>query len=169
MTMGPGSPSAPSLKYVTQGTYQRDIVLTESQTWTIGTEFEVTDLSDVIIASTVSKDELFSWVRGQIFCYKTGDGFLFEWMLIRQKTADSLPDLNDNAAVELLQKEKRIFARGLVHQPAPEYSKLSAVKFEVFNVGLRYGEELRFVVRPLTAASGTGFLKGLIEWRQVGI
>lgn len=164
-----GSVSTASVSFVTQGTYQRDLIAMEGVAMTTGTEYEVADVSDVITATTANKDELFSWVRGLIFVYIDNLPSMHEYMLIRMKQADALPDLNDAAAVEYLQKEKRILTRGWIHQPLWTYNSLKAVKFELYNLQVPYGEELRFVVRPLTSTAANGYVRGLLEWRQVGV
>lgn len=161
--------SAAAIAFVTQGTYQRDIISLTGQAWTAGTEFEIADVSDVIIADTADKDELFSWVRGQMYIFISGSAAAFEWMLLRQDTADGLPDLNTNSVVEELQKDKRILARGFYLTATHSYQPPPKVKFEVYKVPLRYGEELRLVVRPLSTTADQGTVYGLLEWRQVGV
>lgn len=159
-----------AVAYVTAGTYQRDLIQAEAQAFTQGTEFEISDVSDAIVAATANKDELFSWVRGKVFKFITDGYDCYEWMVLRQNSADALPDLNDNAAVEILQKEKRIYTRGFELVPDPDSGgPVKPIKFELFNVKLRYGEEIRLVIRPLVTTAATGRYYGLIEWRQVGV
>ena len=158
-----------AVEYVTSGTYQRQDWLATAQTQTVGTEYEIAYVSGVIVAETANKNELFSWVRGQVFLYETAQYSAFEWFLVRMDTADAIPNLDDEPTAEKLQREKRIMSRGLICQGHPTYGGLRPIKFEVFNVKLVYGEELRLIIRPLVAsgaAQSTHF--GLLEWRQVG-
>lgn len=161
--------SAAAIAFVTQGTYQRDIVQLTGQAWTAGTEFEIGDISDVIIADTADKDELFSWIRFQGYVYINSTIGIFEWMVLRQETADALPDLNTNSVVEELQKDKRILARGFYMTAYPSYQPPPKIKFELYKVPLRYGEEIRLVFRPLVTTADQGTVQGLLEWRQVGV
>lgn len=165
-----GSGSRSAIEHVTKGTYQRDTVALEGQNWAQGTEFEIPDLAAVILADTADKDELFSWIRGQVFVYDNVAGWSYEWAIIKCDVGDGLQDLNDNSATEILHKEGRLFARGLAMTPGNTYGVARPIKFELFNVNLRYGEELRLVIRPLKATSaGGGYVYGIIEWRQVGV
>jgi hypothetical protein len=160
-------PSAVS--YVTQGTYQREIVGLTAQAWTTGTEFELGTVSDNIVADTADRDELFSWVRLQVALWIGSAYNIYEWMVLRMDSADALPNLNDSATVEGLQKDKRILSRGLEWNPNITYGRPRVVKVELYNVKLRYGEEIRFVVRPLVTTAASGEVQGLLEWRQVGV
>lgn len=163
-----GSFSTTAVSYVTQGTYQREIVNTTAQAWTLGTEFEIPTISDNIVAATANKDELFSWIRANLMVYISGAQMIYEWMLLRMDSADALPDLNTSSVVEELQKDSRILARGFEHIPNGYYAGMRRIKFEKYNLKLRYGEELRLVIRPLTTTADAGTIHGLFEWRQVG-
>lgn len=163
-----GSFSTTAVSYVTQGTYQREIEALSGQAWTSGTEFELETVSDNIVAATANKDELFSWVRGNYIVSISGTNMVYEWMIIRMDSADALPDLNSSSVVEALQKDKRIFARGFEYISNTTYQTPRRIKFELYNVKLRYGEELRLVIRPLSTTADAGIVNGLFEWRQVG-
>lgn len=155
---------------MTKGTYQREIIALSALDWVAGAEYEVTAVASNIIASTAQKDELYSWVRGTLFVYDVTSGITYEWMLIKSVSSDATQDLNDSDVVEKLHKERRIFARGLVLVPDPDAGgPVKPISFQVYNVALPYGEELRLLLRPIRA-SGTanGRIDGLIEWRQVG-
>lgn len=157
--------STTALEHVTRGTYHRASVDTGSQTWTISTELELDELSDVLAAS--GKDEMFSWIRYQFWLYSAASACRFEWMLVKQLSTEALPDMNDDATMEYLFKERKIFARGLMAQTAPTYG-VRMIKGELYNVKLSDGEELRFVIRPMTAGLSDMAEKGLIEYRQIG-
>lgn len=158
-----------SVSYVTQGTYQRELIASTGQAWTAGTEFEVATVSDNIVADTADRDEMYSWVRGMMMLYISAAANIYEWMVLRMDSGDALPDLNTSSVVEALQKDKRILCRGYEYCTHPTYNPPKRVKFELFNVKLRYGEELRFVVRPLITTADAGNIYGLLEWRQVGV
>lgn len=159
----------PAVAYVTRGTYNREIVDLSTITYTPGTEYEVEPIADNIVAATADKDELYSWVRFMAFIHDTASHLVFEWMLIKCPSADATQDLNDSDVVEKLHKDKRLFARGLLLSPDPDQGgPVKPVKFEVFNVYLPYGEELRLVIRPIQSSGGaTGRVHGVLEWRQV--
>lgn len=157
-----------SVSYVTQGTYQRELIASTSQAWTAGTEFEVSTVSDNIVADTADRDEMFSWVRGMLMFYITAASNIYEWMVLRMDSGDALPDLNSSSVVEALQKDKRILSRGFEYVTHPTYNVPKKVKFELYNIKLRYGEEIRFVVRPLVTTADAGNIYGMLEWRQVG-
>lgn len=154
-----------ALEHVTRGTYQRALVEETGQTWAVGTEFEAEDISDVLVAS--GKDEMFSWIRYQLWLYQTDGPCKYEWMLVRQASADPLPDMNDSSVMEYLFKEKKIFSRGLMAQTEDTYG-LRALKAELFNVKLYDGEEIRLVVRPISSVTATGVQRGIVEYRKIG-
>ena len=162
---------APAIQHVTQGTYQREIVDSNALTFVAGTEYEVAVLASNVLADTADKDELFSWVRGMFFVFDTGTYCAFEWMVYKTLIADADVDMNASAAMEALHKDSKLFGRGILLQPDPDSGgPVRPVKFEFFNVKLRYGEELRLLLRPIAASGGaTGHVHGVIEWRQVGV
>ena len=162
-------PSSSSLSYVTQGTYQRELVELEAQAWTEGTEFEVAAISNNIVAATENRDDLFSWVKFQGYLFIWATVGQFEWMVLRMESGDGLPNLNDNGVVEALQKDKRILKRGFYMTANAGYEVPPKIKFELFNVKLRYGEEIRLVIRPMETTADAGQVKGILEWRQVGV
>lgn len=170
MSPGVRGTDSAAVQHVTRGTYQREIVADSGLTLTPGTEFEVNELGDNVVASTADKDELFSWVRGFLFVYDTTNHVVYEWAVVRQLSTDGLPDFNSSSAVEALHKDKKILARGMLLCPDPDSGgPVKPIKFEFYNVALRYGEELRLVIRPIQSSGGaSGRVDGLVEWRQVG-
>ncbi|MEO5351407.1 MAG: hypothetical protein H7836_17460, partial [Magnetococcus sp. YQC-3] len=92
----------------------------------------------------------------------------FEWFVIRMNASDAVPNMDDSDTVELLHKEKRIYARGFVSQANLSYAPIKPVKFEFYNVRLRDGEELRFILKPWTTHAD-GIVRSIVEWRQVGV
>lgn len=157
-------PSSVALEHVTRGTYQREILDASTQTWAVGTEYEVSDVSDALVAST--QDEMFSWIRLQAWIYSASIGLRYEWMLYRCLSSDGLIDMDDEEDMEYLFKQKKIFVRGLLAQPNPAYG-LKMIKAELYNVKLSAGEEIRLAVRPMTAATD-GAWKGTLEYRKIG-
>lgn len=166
-----GARTGPAVEYVTAGTYQRLTLESTGVALVKGTELELdTNISDNIRGDGVS-DALFSWIRylgyfGTLSTYSTA----IEWMLLKCLQSDGTQDLSDPAVVERLQKESRLFARGMIVNGSAEagngYRKLA---FEVYNVKLQLGEELRLVGRPLLAVGASNFVGyGVLEWRQVG-
>lgn len=159
------------MQHVTKGTYQREVFSSQVNTFTAGSEFEISNLAAHAVASTASKDEFFSWIRCKAYVCSVAEGFCYEWMVIKCDAADALQDLNDAEVVEELHKEKRIFARGLeLSCDRDSGGPIKAIKFELFNISLDYPEELRLVIRPITTTSAdAGTYMGLLEWRQLGV
>ncbi|MEO5351409.1 MAG: hypothetical protein H7836_17470, partial [Magnetococcus sp. YQC-3] len=71
------------LDFVTHGTYQVYRATDSALAWTDGTEVEIERLSNQIAA--VTKDEMFSWVKGQfvLMLSSTATTMRFEWFVIR--------------------------------------------------------------------------------------
>lgn len=160
--------SKQAVQFVTSGTYQRDIVYQDSIQWAAGTEDEVDQVA-TSIAGSGTEDTMYSWIRGKIYINNnSGEHMCYEWALIKCQSADAMQDLNDAAAMEKLMRESRIFGRDIWACGATRTS-LKPVKFELYQVKLQVGEELRLVVRPVvgSAAGSVGYM-GLIEYRKVG-
>lgn len=157
------------MSFVTRGTYQREVFSQLALTFAGATEDEVDAVATNIVASA-DKDELFSWVRCQFKVHSVAEAFHYEWMLIRCLSADAMQDLDDSDTMEYLQKEGRVLKRGLVSVALPNYAAARWQKFEVYNVALNDGEELRLLIRPLVGSTAdAGRIYGLLEWRQVGV
>lgn len=160
-----------AVRHATEGTYQRAVLHMTGLNFVEGTEYEVSTVADVIVASTENEDELFTWVRGMYFVYSTSAHMSFEWALIKIDSADADPDLNSGTIFERLHKEKRVFARGMILNPDPDVGgPVKPFKFEVHQVKLLYGEELRLLLRPIgVSGAADGQVVGLLEWRQQGV
>lgn len=161
--------SSTAVKFVTRGTYQREIVNNGALTFADGTEYEIPAIAQNVLAGTANQDELYSWIRGIVYVYDTTGTMMYEWMLLKLGTADADPDLNDSPTVELLHKEKKIFGRGITMVCDPDAgAPVKPIKFELYQVHLPYGKELRLLIRPITVTgAATGYCKGLLEWRKV--
>lgn len=159
------STSSVRTDFVTQGTYNVFRATDSGIAWTDGTEYESTRVSNQVLAS--GKDELYSWVRGQFLLYSVGSPWRYEWFVVRMNSADALPDFDTSSEVEVLQKEKRIYARGMIMAPLRTYSSIRTVKFELYNVKLRDGEELRLIIKPYGTVAD-GVVQSVMEWRKVG-
>lgn len=157
-----------SVQFVTSGTYQRALVYQDNMTWVANTEDEVDGVA-AAIAGDVTKDTMYSWIRAKIYVNNNvAEHMGFEWALIKCASGDALQDLNSAADMEKLMKESRIFARDVQYYSLSRGS-VKPIRFELFNVKLNLGDELRLVVRPLCASAGASmYYIGLIEWRQVG-
>lgn len=160
-----------AIRHATEGTYQRAILHETVINFAEGTEYEITHLAANLVADTADKDELFTWVRGMYFVYSTSAHMSFEWILMRIDAADADPDFNSASTFERLHKEKRIFARGIILNPDPDVGgPVKPFKFEVHQVKLLYGEELRLLLRPIgVSGAADGQVVGLLEWRQQGV
>lgn len=156
----------PGLQFVTSGTYQRAVTAATVCSPTSGTEFELP-----LIAANIfcTEDAMLSWVRYQFLLAANNEYCAYEWFILKCQSTAGIQDLSDSTVVEDLQREKRIFSRGLMINPPCEDSVPRLVKVEYFNVKLNRGEELRCVIRPLrTNGANTGVYLELLEWRQVG-
>lgn len=157
------------LDFVAEGTYQRTTVSVDTATFVAGTEYEVANVANLILASTANQDEMYTWIRGMMFVYDTATAMCYEWFVIRCEITDATQDLDDSTVAEALHKDKKIYARGLIMAPDPDMGgPVKPIKFEFHKVRLRYGEELRLLLRPILVSGGaTGYVKGVLEWRQV--
>lgn len=158
-----------AVDFVTKGTYQRLLVEPAVVQHVSGTEGEITAIAGVIL-TPAEGDAMFSWIRYKSFIYSTdavGDKLLFEYALIKCGTGDALQDLNDSVKMEDLHKQSRVFARDTIFVRSGD---AKTIKFELFNVALDNGEELRLVIRPwITTTGASVFHRGVLEWRQVGV
>lgn len=134
-----------------------------------GTEAEVLAVA-TDIAGSATADTMYSWIRAKIYLLNTAvEPLVYEWALIKCQSTDALQDLSDEAVMEKLQKESRIFAREF-HATGKNESGLKPISFELYNVKLDLGEELRLVVLPHRSTAGaTAEYYGVLEWRQVGV
>lgn len=152
-----------AIDFVTSGSYKRDLTYSGDYDGTQNTEHELEELATAVLADT--QDELYSWIRYQGYVISEGTSVAFEYAVVKCLSTDSLQDLNDDAVVELLQKEGKLFTRGWVVQSP--YGHPKKMSFEFFNVKLKAGEELRLIVRPqLTWADAFRFSD--LEYRKVG-
>lgn len=157
-----------AIAHVTSGTYHRTLIDTAPAQWVADTEVEETHVSTEIVADD-GRDALFSWIRVQFYLYDTESRTFGEWMLIRCDAGEALQDLNDDTVVENLHKQGRILRRDLFMSCDPDGGSIKRHKFELYNVKLDDDEELRLVIRPwVSAAAATCFVRGIIEWREVG-
>lgn len=154
------------LEHLTQGTYQIVRSTDSGLSHAVATEYENDDLSTVVVAS--GADKLYSWVKGQHLVWNTGGHSGYEWFVIRQNAGTAAPDMDNSDTVEVLHKEKRIYARGLIHQPNPVYQRLKPITYEFYNVRLRDGEELQLIIKPFVAVTSTVSQYNTVEYRIVG-
>lgn len=153
--------------FVTQGTYNVYRATDSGLSFTAGTEYASSRLSNQVAAS--GKDEMYSWIRGMFrIIHSDASVCSGEWFVLKQKTTDALPDMDTSAEVEVLQKEKRIFAHGMFSNGSATYYPPKWIKFQLYNVKLNDGEELRFVFKPFTTTVGHGQIMSIMEWRAVG-
>lgn len=158
------------MDWVTQGTYNRELIYHAAVSFTAGTEYEVTAVATNIIAND-SRDALFSWIRAQIMVVYTGADFLImEWALLRCDKDAATQDLNDSETMELYQKQGRILHRGLFAcGDITSGGSYARINFEKFKVVLPNDEELRLLLRPMgTTADSSTYIAGVLEWREVG-
>lgn len=155
------------MKQVVSGTYHRELITATGVTDAAGTERELTTLANIVKAD--SKDELFSWIRYVVYRWSSADPICYEWAVIRCQQSDATQDLNADATVEGLQRMGRILKRGIIWDLPVAGSGPRPIKFELFNVKLDVGEELRILLCPWVSTAGaTVSEKGLLEYRQVG-
>lgn len=158
-----GTTSSTAIRQVTYGASKRDCTYTADVDHTADLEYEVSNVSDNIVATD---QETFSYVRVFYSVWNVATYIVYEWMIIRMKTADSLPDMTSSTAIEDLQDEKRIIRRGIII--GSPYESPKAINATIYNLVLPAGEELRLVIRPITTvADNTSYQQ--VEWRQVGV
>lgn len=148
-----------------RGTYQYVEISVVPQDLTVGTDYEIGAVATALIAA--GQDERVLWARAKIFTCDNGQQMLGKWALIKCLATDALQDLNSATDLELLLKRKHILARGWVQSPHVSYGRMSHIDFEVFNVDLNDGEELRLVYCPVVAGSAQPFY-GDLEYRIAG-
>lgn len=157
-----------AVKFVTSGSYQREVSVWNDFTMTVNVENEVTGSASAV--NGLTKDELYSWVRHWFAIQASDEPSAYEWFQILCLSSDALQDMSDSAVVEGLQVTKKILARGLVHHQ-PHYLAYGTklIKTEYFNLKMPYGWELRTIVRPLRTNTTNHAQKfEIIEYRKVG-
>jgi len=168
MPKGSGSAGSAAVRFMTAGTYQREVEAQTSFQLVAATEYEIAIVANNILAGAVS-DQLFSWIRLNTLIGTAAESLAVEWALIKCTATDATQDMNSAAQMEILQKEGRVFGRGLLQhgsQSTTGYAKLSV---EFYNVKLLIGEELRLLLRPLVGTvAATCNAYSVIEWRKVG-
>lgn len=149
-----------------RGTYQRELIYTGPTDWTVGTEVEQATVAQYLVAS--GQDEKILWARFHCFLFDTTVATITEWMLIKCSATDAIQDLNDSAVIELLLKRGKILKRGWHRDSSEAYGNSRAIKWEVYNVNLNDGEELRMLFRPVTNAGANQMVIGELEYRIAG-
>lgn len=157
-----------SLQQAVAGTYQTEQVALTNIDFTVGTEYEVAVIATSILANTDSKDEVFSWIKLGAVAGDTASAWAYEWFLLRCNITDATQDTDDEAVMEALQKDKKVLKRGFLSGGNASYTGWRKLEFELFQVRLRYGEEIRLLINPLYTGGATNCLYGRLEWRQQG-
>lgn len=165
---GPGIDTT-TVRVLTSGTYRRSEISQLSLSFSSGTELEVTQVATDLVADD-SKDTVFTWLRIHFMLFDSAEVMPFEYALIRCDTGDALQDMNSDSTMEELQQEGRILARGIkfvgdVNAGGP----CPLIKIEKYKVVVPDGEELRLVVKPMSAGTASGgVIRGVLEWREAG-
>lgn len=150
-----------------RGTYQRELIADAPADWAVGTEVEQTTVATKLVAS--GQDERVLWARFSVYVYDASVPTITEWMLLKCLATDAIQDMNDSSAIELLLKRGKILKRGYHHANANlAYGSASKVKWEIFNVDLNDGEELRMLFRPVLNAGTATSVVGELEYRLAG-
>lgn len=163
--------STAAMKHVTSGTFNIAYLTSTGEQYIIATSNEVA--APALYLKADDKDEMYSWIRLNAFIFDSADDLIFEYALIRCLQDDALQALDDADTLEYLMKEKRILKRGIHAAPcygATTGSVPKKLAFELYQVKLRTGEELRLIIRPIyPAITGNSVHElGTLEWRKVG-
>lgn len=151
-----------------RGTYQRELISYTSLTQVVGTEYELAMVATKLLAS--GADERIKWARFHVLCFDIGQFVTGEWMLYKCLSTDADIDMNTAATIELLQKRGNLLKRGYYVSSKADYGKLQGIKFEIYNVDLNDGEELRLLIRPIQISGANTFnIQGELEYRIAGV
>lgn len=156
------------LEYVTSGTYQCEHSPPTALSVVADTEVELGLLATNIVCT---EDALISWIRYRWAVWSIDEPLVFEWFLIKCQSTDAIQDLSDNLVIEGLQRDSKIFARGVQVEPVGGRDATAPVlhTHQFYNVKLKRGEELRMVIMPYSSCTAShAFAVQLLEWRQVG-
>lgn len=164
-TRVPGVTSV-TLQQAVAGTYQTEQMSATGIDLTAAAEYEL-PMAAYVLANTDSKDEVFSWIRYNLYHMDTAQAQICEWFVIRCLITDATQDMDDEATVEALQKDGRILTRGWTTSGQAAYGRFGKISFELHKVKLRYGEEIRVLLLPYYVGAAFAYY-GRIEYRQQG-
>jgi hypothetical protein len=94
-------------------------------------------------------------------------GTMIEWVVVKQKSADAIPNFDDSAAMEALKKDGKIFGHSLLYQAPRNLESPKAISGEWRNVYLVDGEVLRLVYKPVLGSAADVTTDGLIEYTEM--
>lgn len=159
-------PSNQAIEQVTNASYQRAL-MNDTPALTGGVEAELAVLAGNITADD-SKDTLFPWIREKIYVSCASQPTLLFWYVIKCLGTDAVQQVLDDAVLEQLQRDSKIFARGAVKIPYFAVTGgYASFDYEFHNVKLKDGEELRVVIHAVDSVTIGAF--GDLEWRETGV
>lgn len=153
------------LRLLSQGTYQRNLIGTTAGSWTAVTEVSVSAFASSLVAS--GADKVFPWIRMKMWVSSAATGTMIEWVVVKQKSADAIPNFDDSAAMEALKKDGKIFGHSLLYQAPRNLESPKAISGEWRNVYLVDGEVLRLVYKPVLGSAADVTTDGLIEYTEM--